>query len=42
MTEPEAFTWMQRAAMDRRTSMKHVAQVVLESLDGPEGNQPPR
>jgi len=40
MTEPEAFTWMQRAAMDRRTSMKHVAQVVLESLDGPEGKEP--
>jgi response regulator NasT len=35
MTEPEAFTWMQRAAMDRRTSMKRVAEVVLESLGGP-------
>jgi response regulator NasT len=35
MTEPEAFSWMQRAAMDRRTSMKRVAEVVLESLDGP-------
>lgn len=35
MTEPEAFTWMQRAAMDRRTTMKRVAEVVLESLDGP-------
>ena len=35
MTEPEAFTWMQRAAMDRRTSMKHVAEVVLENLDPP-------
>lgn len=35
MTEPEAFTWMQRAAMDRRTSMKRVAEVVLESFDGP-------
>ena len=33
MTEPEAFTWMQRAAMDRRTSMKRVAEVVLESMD---------
>lgn len=32
MTEPEAFTWMQRAAMDRRTSMKRVAEVVLETL----------
>ena len=32
MTEPEAFTWMQRAAMDRRTTMKRVAQVVLENF----------
>ena len=31
MTEPEAFAWMQRAAMDRRTTMKRVAEVVLES-----------
>ena len=37
MTEPEAFTWMQRAAMDRRTSMKRVAEVVLESMDTPGG-----
>ena len=39
MTEPEAFTWMQRAAMDRRTSMKRVAEVVLESMDAP-GDRP--
>ncbi len=32
MTEPEAFKWIQRAAMDRRTSMKRVAEVVLETL----------
>lgn len=36
MTEPEAFTWMQRTAMDRRTTMKRVAEVVLESLEGDE------
>jgi response regulator NasT len=35
MTEPEAFAWMQRAAMDRRTSMKRVAEVVLETLADP-------
>jgi len=35
MTEPEAFAWMQRAAMDRRTSMKRVAEVVLETLEPP-------
>jgi AmiR/NasT family two-component response regulator len=33
MTEPDAFRWIQRAAMDRRTTMKRVAEVVLETLD---------
>nr|MDT0525906.1 ANTAR domain-containing protein [Streptomyces sp. DSM 41633] len=33
MTEPEAFKWIQRAAMDRRTTMQRVAEVVLETLD---------
>ena len=38
MSEPEAFKWIQRAAMDRRTTMKRVAEVVLETLDpGAEG-----
>ncbi|USI88559.1 ANTAR domain-containing response regulator [Rhodococcus pyridinivorans] len=32
MTEPEAFRWIQRAAMDRRTTMKQVAVVVLETF----------
>src|SRR5438552_1268004 len=27
MSEPEAFKWIQRAAMDRRTTMKRVAEV---------------
>jgi len=36
MSEPEAFKWIQRAAMDRRTTMKRVAEVVLETLDPPE------
>jgi response regulator NasT len=36
MSEPEAFKWIQRAAMDRRTTMRRVAEVVLETLDGPE------
>src|ERR1700730_13972405 len=35
MTEREAFRWIQRAAMDRRTTMKRVAEVVLETLDTP-------
>jgi two-component system, response regulator PdtaR len=37
MTEPEAFKWIQRAAMDRRTTMKRVAEVVLETLSPPGG-----
>jgi response regulator NasT len=42
MTEPEAFSWMQRAAMDRRTTMKRVAEVVLETLAGPGETPPPQ
>ncbi|SDD97367.1 ANTAR domain-containing response regulator [Rhodococcus tukisamuensis] len=32
LTEPEAFKWIQRAAMDGRTSMKVVATVILDTL----------
>lgn len=32
MSEPEAFRWIQRTAMDRRTSMQVVAQAVLDGL----------
>jgi len=42
MTEPEAFTWMQRAAMDRRTTMKRVAEIVLETLAAPGETPSPR
>ena len=42
MTEPEAFGWMQRAAMDRRTTMKRVAEVVLETLTPSAGSTPPQ
>jgi two-component system, response regulator PdtaR len=35
MTEPEAFTWIQRAAMDNRMSMKDVAErIIAENLPG--------
>lgn len=36
MTEPEAFRWIQRAAMDNRTSMRAVAELVLggDASDG--------
>lgn len=36
MSEPEAFKWIQRAAMDRRTTMRRVAEVVLETLGTPD------
>jgi len=32
MTEPQAFRWIQRTAMDRRATMKSVAEAVLESF----------
>lgn len=31
MSEPEAFRWIQRTAMDRRTTMRTVAEAVIES-----------
>jgi response regulator NasT len=34
MTEPEAFRWIQRAAMDNRTSMRAVAELVLSGDAG--------
>ncbi|KWX25174.1 MULTISPECIES: ANTAR domain-containing response regulator [Mycolicibacterium] len=40
MSEPEAFKWIQRAAMDRRTTMKRVAEVVLETLEDPADGAP--
>ncbi|CAJ1498622.1 ANTAR domain-containing response regulator [[Mycobacterium] kokjensenii] len=33
LSEPEAFKWIQRAAMDKRTTMRQVAEVVLDNLD---------
>lgn len=32
LTEPDAFRWIQRTAMDRRTTMKAVAEAVIEGL----------
>jgi AmiR/NasT family two-component response regulator len=31
MSEPEAFRWIQRTAMDRRTTMKLVAETIVET-----------
>lgn len=36
LTEPQAFTWIQRAAMDRRISMKDVALAVISPDAVPE------
>ncbi len=33
LSEPEAFRWLQRTAMDRRTTMKAVAKAVLDNLE---------
>jgi two-component system, response regulator PdtaR len=33
LSEPEAFRWIQRAAMDRRTTMKAVADAIVSSID---------
>ena len=32
MSEPEAFRWIQRAAMDKRTTMSAVAELVLSGM----------
>jgi response regulator NasT len=32
LSEPEAFKWVQRTAMDRRTTMKVVAEAVIENF----------
>ena len=34
LTEPEAFSWIQRAAMDRRITMKEVALAVIDPDQG--------
>lgn len=36
LTEPQAFSWIQRAAMDRRMSMKEVALAVISPIAVPE------
>lgn len=37
MSEPDAFRWIQRTAMDRRTTMKAVAQAVVDGLNPSRG-----
>jgi response regulator NasT len=36
ISEPDAFSWIQKTAMDRRISMKEVAQGVISPSDAPE------
>ncbi|WP_326821538.1 ANTAR domain-containing response regulator [Streptosporangium sp. NBC_01756] len=39
-SEPQAFRWIQKASMDRRLSMRQVAQVVVDGTPGPaEGSE---
>ena len=40
LTEPASFRWIQKAAMDKRTSMREVAQVVIaETIAGAPGDE---
>ncbi|MEU6075236.1 response regulator [Micromonospora sp. NPDC047074] len=40
MTEPQAFKWIQRTAMDHRMTMKEVAERILDETAGGEVAQP--
>ena len=37
MTEPEAFRWIQKTSMDRRLTMREVAQAVVDGTGAPKG-----
>ncbi|MDT5186666.1 MAG: two-component system, response regulator PdtaR, partial [Mycobacterium sp.] len=37
MSEPDAFRWIQKTSMDRRTSMREVADGVLAGTESPSG-----
>ena len=39
ITEPEAFRWIQKTAMDLRLSMREVADGVVRHGPGPAGNR---
>jgi len=43
MTEPEAFRWIQKTSMDRRLTMREVAQAVVDGTSAPkaEGDEAP-
>ena len=35
LSEPEAFRWIQKTSMDRRLTMREVADAVVDQLGGP-------
>jgi response regulator NasT len=35
MSEPDAFRWIQKTSMDRRTSMRSVADGVIDGTETP-------
>lgn len=39
LTEPEAFRWVQKTSMDRRLTMREVAQAVIDGASGQTGPQ---
>ncbi len=41
MTEPEAFRWIQKTSMDRRLTMREVAQAVVDGTSAPKGDGEP-
>jgi response regulator NasT len=36
ITEPDAFSWIQKTAMDRRISMREVAQGIISPSEAPQ------
>jgi response regulator NasT len=34
LSEPDAFRWVQKTSMDRRLSMREVAEAVLDQIKG--------
>lgn len=39
-SEPQAFRWIQKASMDRRLSMRQVAQIVVDGVSEGSGEEP--
>jgi response regulator NasT len=37
MSEPQAFRWIQKTSMDRRLTMRKVAEAVIEGTMGTDG-----